>query len=196
MDNYKEELINYSKWLKERENIIKKITYKSQRNYNIINNPQSIEEINLAKAIINILTDIRDIIHNKEEYEIVPIEDNKTIKLYIEIINRLKNNNPYIDLIEEYKEDNKTIASFIYDLLQISNYYDKVEEYIRDNSGFEPFDEEFKKYYNQALSIINSNIDLSNYDTDRIEQIIDLSKEIHILKSIKNKQSKQYNKLK
>ena len=196
MDNYKEELINYSKWLKERENIIKKITYKSQRNYNIINNPQSIEEINLAKAIINILTDIRDIIHNKEEYEIVPIEDNKTIKLYIEIINRLKNNNPYIDLIEEYKEDNKTIASFIYDLLQISNYYDKVEEYIRDNSSFEPFDEEFKKYYNQALSIINSNIDLSNYDTDRIEQIIDLSKEIHILKSIKNKQSKQYNKLK
>ena len=202
-NEYSKKLKEYFSWLNEKVFLISMMTYDNEETYNLIHNPKTVEEINAAKGFIQIFEDAYYIVTNEDEdYVVTPIEENEAIKLYIQLIKRFKDNKPYMDIIEEInnpkKMNTKKAAKVLFDIYQVTNYFDEIEDYIGKECGFdmEDFDEieKLENYYKKAYSTLNSKI---NYDKnavpDKYQKMIEITDEFHRL-YLESKKVKQLSK--
>ena len=149
--------------------IIDKDTEEGKRSIEVIFNPKNEKELFVAEAMFSMTTNILDLFEKirNGEIETIPNNENTGLRLYIEVIDALKNNE------KEYAEylvkstSPKEIARMLYETIiafTTDDPYDCIK-YIANESGFDCKTEyeiiDFYDYYEQAKELIDKNGNLS-----------------------------------
>ena len=153
-------------------------------------NPSNEMELTIAETSFALISDIFNLFMN---YDDEPnIEENQIINMYIEIINRLKNNEKFDYKMFE-KHDTVKIAKSMYDTILLSRIDpDEVAKYVSSKCGFNIDDfismQVFETYMNQAFEMVKENSttnpspkDLADMTDEDIDLLIGYASEFHKL---------------
>ena len=166
MDNYNEELKKYLEELKDKGAILANMHPNADMSpelYNqLIYNPKDVLEINVARGLISLcesfLNLVDDVVYDRA-VEIDP-HDTKFVKFYGELIQRLKNNEDYSDIMIA-EDDYETIIDLLLEATVCGmEDSEKFTDALIESSGYAPDDEdsilEFQVFFNRANAIMNT----------------------------------------
>ena len=187
-----------------------------QRNIEILVTPENEKELAIAEATFSLMGDMTFLIEQVLEDNIksIPAEKNEVVKMFVRVINELKNGKTDVEFISE-DAPAKLQARIIYELIvTLIMDAEGTFEYIAQKTGYDLEDEldkaQLQAYFNKAQRLSNkSGVSDKNFDdmTDKnVETLVEITKEIRKLivdgivnindNSISEEQAKVYQKTK
>ena len=200
MKNFEDRKKDYLKKINENSEIVESIVNNpssNQRMIEIILNPQTEKELEIADSVITYFSDLFNIAYRKIKSGNVNFEDNSYITIVSNLIIAIKNKNEEkVKEINDYLDgltDPALAARFIFDFY--SGFCGDPEgcyEYVAQKAGFDISDfrqrELYNLYWNKIQEVTKKerkeNIDFSSDDLEKNEQVdatIRVMKEFHRL---------------
>jgi len=205
VESFEQRRNEYFDKLKSNLEVVEKLTEDENSNnkkiVEILLMPTTEKELEFANLCFDFILNVISLVEcmDSQEEKDVDLSNSMTIKLFIDVINALKNEN--ISKIEDYKsgidgiENPEVGAQLYYDSLVIhtSKYYNDAMDKIITETGFDPNDKlsllQFEIYLNKACEITkqneNKNFDIENQT--QFEYFIGFFKKFHELCSLGEK---------
>ena len=161
----------------------------AKRTLEILLDPKNYDELNLAEALYSITFDMISLMNRLSDGTVkeIPFEENDGIKLFIDIINKLKNKCKTENVTMTIEPTAKMIYGF---LVGFAEDTEGTIMYVADKTGFDLEDDlqmqQFMLYLEKAQAIFNSKSNKTNSVNEMpskkdIEELTKFSNEFHKL---------------